>query len=353
MTTSDLIVQNIETKFISGILLKPTSIFFELIISGSHQRIPVSFNTIGFDLIRKKDPDLIEVKFHKCHNYLNIKIQIIGSSIHKEEIILNFVSPASIAEIKENILTKKIAFLGCARNCISSIEEAIDVISNIGSNFLDYKIYIAENNSTDGTLLKLKSLIQSYPIEVLSFDNLDIFMPLRTQRLSYCRNELLNVAISQDFDYICVADMDGVFSRSLEIQKFLSNWAYEKCWDACFPINEGIYYDLWAFRHPEILTEDFSIRINRADYLIGESNIMNIFVKPLQNMDFSQLKNWLEVDSAFGGMGIYKLNSLRNIKYCGYKDGREVCEHVELHRNMRLINQAKLYINPEFIIKGI
>ena len=59
----------------------------------------------------------------------------------------------------------------------------------------------------------------------------------------------------------------------------------------------------------------------------------------------------IEVDSAFGGLGIYKKSAIPNdAEYIGVdKNGDEVCEHVSFHSSIRN-NQGKIFINPRLII---
>ena len=57
----------------------------------------------------------------------------------------------------------------------------------------------------------------------------------------------------------------------------------------------------------------------------------------------------IAVESAFGGMGIYKTSLLGNAWYSGRDNlGREVCEHVGFNFCVRQ-NGAKLYIMPALL----
>ena len=56
-----------------------------------------------------------------------------------------------------------------------------------------------------------------------------------------------------------------------------------------------------------------------------------------------------EVDSAFGGLAIYKRDALNNVRYIGINDnGSEVCEHVALNKQIKE-KGCKIYINPKLI----
>ena len=62
-----------------------------------------------------------------------------------------------------------------------------------------------------------------------------------------------------------------------------------------------------------------------------------------------QASEWIEVDSAFGGLAIYRKAMFEHCKYVGITEaGEEFCEHVYFHRILKSLG-AKLYINPKLI----
>jgi len=350
---SEIKFRNLDLQFINAVKIKTDNLLSEFKLLGTHQRIPQNYLPIEYSQVESSCGTYVDINFHRPHNYFNFKIICSGALIEHDQVSLVYYEPKSPNVVRDFIKRKKIVFIGCARNCDSSLQKSIEVMSKLGDNFLEYKLIVAGNNSEDNTLHLLNDLKKSYPLDFYSFGDLDSSMSLRTQRLSYCRNFLLDKAKLLNYDYICVADLDGVFNESLELESFFSSWAFEECWDGCFPINDGIYYDLWALRHSELIPEDFSIRMNRAVYSLSEPNIADIYLKPLQNINFNLLKGWLEVDSAFGGMGIYKSKSLTHVRYWGVDNENEICEHVILHQKMKTLHSAKLYINPQFMIKGM
>ena len=94
---------------------------------------------------------------------------------------------------------------------------------------------------------------------------------------------------------------------------------------------------------------DYDHRMNQLPYALGNENAQRIIAVPLRNIDFSKSKGWLEVESAFGGLGIYKGAPYRQARYSGHDKHQEICEHVVLHKAMRS-EQARFYINPEFVL---
>jgi hypothetical protein len=70
------------------------------------------------------------------------------------------------------------------------------------------------------------------------------------------------------------------------------------------------------------------------------------------NESISKKEYLIDVDSAFGGIAIYKLSAIpADCNYSGLKPtGEEDCEHVEFHKCLKK-NGAKIYINTEFYNK--
>jgi hypothetical protein len=61
---------------------------------------------------------------------------------------------------------------------------------------------------------------------------------------------------------------------------------------------------------------------------------------------------WIPVDSAFGGLAIYKRYLFDNVRYSSVlANGDPVCEHVTLHQQMKS-KGARLFINPSLINSG-
>lgn len=62
-----------------------------------------------------------------------------------------------------------------------------------------------------------------------------------------------------------------------------------------------------------------------------------------------ETSEWIAVDSAFGGLAIYRRSLLDAARYRGKDENNEiVCEHVWLHRQLKA-NGARLFINPRMI----
>ena len=338
-----------------GMFIATDSPFVEFFVFGSHQNNKRFWDPIHFTsekhLIRftpDDDPESFYfLKFKRPVNHLYLRLDFTGEEVDYKKIRIKFTIPKSFEEAKDFIKTKKIVFLGLARNCANSIEKIVPEVSKIGRLFGGFHIFFVENNSTDQTRSVIEKLAVSHPINLIYFDDLDTHFPSRTSRLSFCRNTLLRLTKDLGFDYVIPFDADGIFSQ-IDTEALVNCFRYESCWDGCFPVKSP-YYDAWAFRHEHLISDDYA---NSNDYfpkMIGDENIYRFTLVPLRNLDFSKFKGWLPVESAFGGFGLYKASSYYQSYYWGTEDGEEICEHVPFHSQMRK-NGAMLYLNPDLKI---
>jgi hypothetical protein len=176
-------------------------------------------------------------------------------------------------------------------------------------------------------------------------------IPHRTARIAHCRNvyldELNANPLYSEIDYVVVADLDGANSLVTE-EGFASCWRRSD-WDVCTANQRGPYYDIWALRHCLWCPNDWeheykflmthNVRSEAARWAACYSRMITI----------DPMEEWIEVDSAFGGLAIYRRQVLCGVRYVGLDEsGGEVCEHVTLHNQLRL-NGCRIFINPQLI----
>ena len=245
--------------------------------------------------------------------------------------------------------------VGTVRNCELTLEKNIALFRDLFTYFDETHFFIVESDSSDETILELKKIEDKYEnFKFISLGQLEKRYPSRTERIALCRNYYLDeIRMSNEgrkADYICVVDLDGDFSQ-LSTLGILSCWKRDG-WDACFANQNAPYYDIWALRHPywspndcwkqqELLIQQGMNRL-RAKNLAVYSKMVRI----------RKETDWIEVQSAFGGLGIYKRNSLVSGEYLGKDEkGNEVCEHVSLNSSLHE-NGGKLFINPKMVTGG-
>ena len=223
-------------------------------------------------------------------------------------------------EIAQNF---SLQIIGLAYNCDKVIETNIKRCQYLGQFFKDYKITILENGSTDYTSDRIKRSTSYKEIELISESvSKPEFSPLDKNRFSYLanlRNKLLSTIFDRKQDYLMVYDFDilggfsyhGIFHSIFTQKNCVSNGILYKD-------NERRFYDTIAYRE-------------------------NDPIKPKENIGKLRFDRGLplrKVNSAFGGLGLYKWNDVKDKRY----SGEYGCEHISFHQGL------DLYLNPNQIV---
>ena len=255
----------------------------------------------------------------------------------------------------KSISSSRLLIVGLARNCEKIIE---DEVKNITKAFSDAKTInwlVVESDSDDRTLDKLRNLSKHSEFDFISLGMLRKDYFKRTERIAKCRNRYLEEIKMNtkyhDIDYIIVADLDGVNSE-LTASAVNSCWKLTENWDACFANQSKAYYDIWALRHkvwcPGDCKKTYNFLVNHG---MGKSKALDTAIYS-RMINIKRNEKPIEVNSAFGGLAIYKKNTLLSSKYFGLDEtNEEICEHVSLHRSMRE-KGFRLYIVPSLINCG-
>ncbi len=243
--------------------------------------------------------------------------------------------------------------VGLARNCGKILHSEIQNINNAFTETASVDWLIIESDSDDNTLDVLDALSCDLNLKYLSLGVLRNEYPRRTERISVCRNYYLSEIKNGDYehiDYVVVVDLDGVNSK-LTSSSLRTCWNLDVEWDACFANQSAPYYDIEALRHdlwsPTNCSEQEQFLQNLGmDYF--NSRYVSRFSKMIRiPVSYRPIK----VQSAFGGLGIYKKHLFDTGEYVGIDEqGNELCEHVYFHT--MYLNKANLYIVPSLINGG-
>jgi len=266
---------------------------------------------------------------------------------------------------------KRVIFAGIARDCEKFLPEVLKTINQISELFKDSGYVFLENDSSDATKKILNEWGRSK--KNFTFLNMDGLgqLPIRTLRLEYLRNACIQFIKSEisinGFDYLIILDMDDVNSSGLDVSKISESIEFleqEKERAGVFANQLGTYYDMWALRHQKLCPLDVWEEI--FDYVqlfkvSDEVAYQNTFQKRIFSLGLQD--DYLEVDSAFGGLGIYKLSYVLNNPnpYLGskvkvVKNEADIpmifkfqsCEHVHFHLGIRGCG-GKLFIKPNLV----
>ena len=266
---------------------------------------------------------------------------------------------------------KKILFAGAVRDCEFFLPSILSAMENLESIFSEIAYLFVENDSIDAT----KKILNQWgknknAFKLISLDGVGS-IPIRTLRIEFARNVYLEF-LKQDeqlknFDYLVVLDMDDVNSQGIDANKLIEAIDFlekEESRAAIFANQLGTYYDMWALRHPDLCPNDVWEEVLSCvndEKISDQQAFEKTFVRRLFSL--SPNDDYVEVDSAFGGLGIYKIPYVIKNKnsYLGSavkvrlsEQGNPViyrwqsCEHV--HFNLGIKNLGgKLFIKPDLI----
>lgn len=253
-----------------------------------------------------------------------------------------------------------IVVCGIVRNAETGLKRNIPVINSICANFHDYKIVVFENNSKDRTKKILEAwhdsnhenvfiLMEDYELEkvIPSYKEVKcnpFFSLWRIEKMANLRNKYLDFIDYKGWnpDYLMVVDLD--ISKIYE-GGFFSSFTSSFEWDAVTangysysPSFRKRYHDTYAL-----------VELGNEDIPQTENSIYgNGYV-------FRDLKKWVPVYSAFGGLSIYRYEKIKGLRYKAipnYNSRVESrCEHYSIFRQMWSRGNLSVYINPQMVVK--
>jgi hypothetical protein len=247
----------------------------------------------------------------------------------------------------QQLPSRRILITGIIRNGEKTLSQEVRSLQNAFRIFKDVSFFFVESDSSDKTLNVLADLANRLPkFEYMSLGKLQDAIPERIERIVYCRNTYLDFVYrnSTDFDYIVVADLDGV-NTLLSPTKVLTCWDRTD-WDVCTANQTGPYYDVYALRVKGWVESDCWYEA-RTLYSNG-MNPLKAWTKSIREKQIliPECSEWIEADSAFGGLAIYSINAFLAGRYQYVKNlGTVVSEHVPFHQAIRSAG-FRIYINP-------
>jgi hypothetical protein len=231
------------------------------------------------------------------------------------------------------------------------VARAVETLARATAGFANVQFLVIESDSTDATLAELARLRQqSERFEFIALGSLAERIPARTERIAHCRNryleELRSNARYSSVDYVMVADLDGV-NNDLRREALETCWSTTTPWDVVAANQRDAYYDIWALRHPDWCPVDCHEQYERLRGIFDRPRALAIAIHS-RMARLSPRAAWIEVDSAFGGLAIYRREALLAGDYSGIAGGKSICEHVPLHAQLRA-KGFRIFINPALI----
>lgn len=258
-------------------------------------------------------------------------------------------------DIPESDLQQEVLIVGLARNCAKTLPATVHKLAAAMPPFRAVRWMVVESDSSDDTVTELQRLCDTISgFEYRTLGQLAERMPERTERLAHCRNVYLDHLAQLNArgphahtGFLFIADLDGV-NNELTAEGVRSCWARDD-WSVCTANQRGLYYEIWALRHTQWCPGDCweqSRFLERYTGSAGNARKVSVYGRMI---NIPQHADWIEVDSAFGGLAIYRTQALGDARYVGLTvQRRPVCEHVAFHAAIRARGE-RIFINPRLI----
>ena len=232
------------------------------------------------------------------------------------------------------MINKKVVFCIPVRNESSNLKSLFKILDKLNLKFEDYFIIFVESDSSDNSSDLIKKYLERRK-GVLINKNLQ-GIENRVMRLAISRNEYLNFIKNDQslktYDLMIVLDCGGV-NGILTAKKIKNAILENENSIGIFPTQKFLYYDIWTLRIDNIINYDCfeelfksykkNSKIRKIFFnLIGKFLFINFIIKTKK----------INVISAYGGMGIYKLNKVIDFTYDS-NNGKN-CEHVEFNKQI-------------------
>ncbi|MEY4961575.1 MAG: hypothetical protein RLZZ249_272 [Actinomycetota bacterium] len=206
--------------------------------------------------------------------------------------------------------------------------------------------FIVESDSTDDSVTELKRLSHEIAsFEYSSFGPLQNSIPRRVDRIAFCRQSAKDklLALHDEFDYVIVADFDGILSplRAGAISDSVSRLPGATVITAN---SIGRYYDLFALRKDGWVDSDYR-QLEAQLEALGYSRLASKYKSMVSKMiRIRRHQPPIAVASAFGGLAIYKRAAFEKSAYL--PSSSDECEHVFLNRRITS-NGGSIWIDPQ------
>ena len=247
----------------------------------------------------------------------------------------------------------RILVAGTIRNVGKTICDELMRIDKMFSQIFDCDYFLVESDSCDDStdsLERLKALIPNF--DFLSLGKLELIITNKYDRLAFCRNKYLDYFNSRmdfrEYELLIVIDLDGI-NNSINIENIKSCLSIPFEWIALFPNQRDHYYDIFALRAKNWL----QVNCWAYETYLREIGLSSIKARRVAILDHQRKipdsNPPIKVESAFGGLGIYKAEAIRAAKYAGKDNlGCSVCEHVPFNLSISSMHDG-MYIIPKFI----
>jgi hypothetical protein len=249
-------------------------------------------------------------------------------------------------------------FVGTARDCASWLPAVLENLQRLASLYDRTAFVFAVSDSTDSTAALLRNWMdQDRAGQVIELGDLAGRLTVRTERIAHARNaclERIRGSAWAEYRHLIVADLDDVLAVPLDVDAFsrAARWldtAADRA--AVFASSRPRYYDIWALRHPTWCPHDCWHRIweRPASQSFEAAKFREVFARQVA---LPRQMPPIEVRSAFGGLGLYRMSDALGAAYVGLDaEGREVSEHVAFNEAIGR-DGGRLHVFPDLQVQA-
>ncbi len=243
---------------------------------------------------------------------------------------------------------RSVLVTGLARNVAKHLHiEIIKIENEIKKVFNSVNFLIIESDSNDDTLEVLENLKRAKNnFDYRCLGQLNRTYPNRIERLTLCRNtyvqEIRENKMYSKTEFIMVIDFDLKNNRlNLTV---LNDLIDRNDWSGLFANQTGSYYDIYALRKKGWVEKDCFSEYQqlKKSYEPDRAKEIAIWSKMIK---ISKTTKMISVDSAFGGLGLYRKNLFLEHDYASDSNDYFESEHVVFHKKIKEL-QGTLLIVP-------
>ena len=208
--------------------------------------------------------------------------------------------------------------VGTVRNVAKTIFREVKNLNREFSKIGEFEYFLVESDSTDSTLQELVRTRSIHPeFDFISMGDLSNKEPDRISRLIVARNryveEIRNRSLRKKYDFVVVADFDKV-NTDVKYKCLIKSIKLLNTYDAICANQKRRYYDLLALRHKYWCPENIFVTFEWYRTILPHTKARQAAIFSRMITIDSKLPP-LEVDSAFGGLAIYKLEVFTRFDY--------------------------------------
>lgn len=249
--------------------------------------------------------------------------------------ILAIMESLSTVIISSTVSGRRVVVAGVGRNCARYLKGVLKNLESLAAVYGEAAFVFVLSDCEDESHGILSGWLGSgRKGRIADLGVLADHMPLRTARIAHARNAYLDLIKNspwRDFDHLIVVDLDNVMEAPIDLVQFgaAKRWL-EASLDrvAVFANASPRYYDIWALRHERWCPGDcwHAIWAESTKEDAEAAKAREVFARQIV---IPETAPPIAVRSAFGGIGLYKMQIAIKGRYLGTDDqGRETCEHV-------------------------